>query len=224
MRVGSFLAYCVAMIALHRSVLPIRRASDSGRLRDVATYSAASVRKRSRQVVSVSLRTGRSRCVACVPISSARYRTGPTSASACLRWASILAFSICRLARAAAWRWRSATISERSRRFWSAIVIAAMGRPSRVHFSMAASIWAMPRRRECSSASSALRSQADRYADDNELLPSPGNGQRPRRRFSMRKRIRQRKMKREQHIRKTCGIWTLTTRRQASGFCTSLSS
>jgi len=49
-----------------------------------------------------------SRSVTGVPISSARYRIGPTSASARWRWASILAFSICRLASACASRWRSA--------------------------------------------------------------------------------------------------------------------
>ena len=46
------------------------------------------------------------------PISSARYRTGPTSASARLRWASILAFSICRPASA----WPRAGAPQRCRR------------------------------------------------------------------------------------------------------------
>jgi hypothetical protein len=64
-----------------------------------------------------------------VPISFARYRTGPTSASARRRWPSILTFSICKLASACPSRWRSATISARSRRFWSAIVIARRDGP-----------------------------------------------------------------------------------------------
>ena len=45
--------------------------------------------------------------------------------------ASILAFSICKLASIWDSRWRSAAMSARSRRFWSAIVIAPTGRPSR---------------------------------------------------------------------------------------------
>ena len=95
-----------------------------------ASRSATAIGSRTATSARVSSRTGNSRSLAGIPISSARYRTGPTSASARLRWASILAFSICRLANACASRWRSATMSARSHRFWSAIVIAPTGRPS----------------------------------------------------------------------------------------------
>ena len=70
-----------------------------------ASRSATAIGSSTATSARVSSRTGRSRSVAGVPISSARYRTGPTSASARRRSAPILAFSICRLASVRASRW-----------------------------------------------------------------------------------------------------------------------
>ena len=88
-----------------------------------------------------------SRSVTGVPISSARYRIGPTSASARWRWASILAFSICRLASACASRWRSANDIGALAAFLVSDRHAPSGRPCRVDSPTAASIWAMRRSR-----------------------------------------------------------------------------